>query len=464
MELSDIREIISGMSGADYADLYASKSVSHHVRFDDGRMDTLSSSQGGGLGVRVIIGDNSAYAYTVGTGTSDAKSAIARVAGMSGASFPSFGAGADEGDLMPSGDGELILPSPDVGFLNDLDRKLRSECGYLKQVTFGYGSSRKSILIVRRDGSLSRDEHVYTSFRVSLVLERDGTVETGYESRSVTRRAEEFWSGEDGRAETPERVARAALTRGLKLLDAIPCPAGTMTVLLDGGAGGAMIHEACGHGLEADIVRKDYSVFRGKLGVPVACDKVTIIDDATIPGKWGSYAYDDEGTPGARNVLVRNGVLERYMTDILSARRCGLPMTGNGRRQSYADLPIPRMSNTFVVPGDSSFDEMLDSVSTGLLVKKMGGGEVNPTSGDFVFQVTEGYLVKNGKIGPLVKGATLEGNGPETLWNIEAVGRDLTLDPGTCGKSGQGVPVTDGQPALLIKNLTVGGSDTENAL
>ena len=459
MELSDIREIISGMRGVDYADLYASKRVSHYVRFDDGRMDTLSSSRGDGLGVRLVIGDNSVYAYNMGTKISDAKSAMARAAEMSGVSLTPCG---DGGDLMP--EEELILPSLDVGFLNDLDRGLRSECEYLKQVTFGYSTSRKSILIVRRDGSLSRDEHVYTSFRVSLVLEKDGTVETGYESRSRTIGAEGFWDDADGGGpETPERIARAALTRGLRMLDAVPCPAGTMTVLIDGSAGGAMIHEACGHGLEADIVRKDYSVFRDKLGAPVASEKVTIIDDATIPGKWGSYAYDDEGSPGARNVLVKNGVLESYMTDILSARQCGLPITGNGRRQSYTDLPIPRMSNTFVAPGDSSFDAMLDSMGSGLLVKKMGGGEVNPTSGDFVFQVTEGYLVKNGEIGPLVKGATLEGNGPKALWSIEAVGRDLTLDPGTCGKSGQGVPVTDGQPALLIKNLTVGGSDTENA-
>ncbi|MDR1509853.1 MAG: TldD/PmbA family protein [Synergistaceae bacterium] len=459
MELSDIREIISGIKGANYADLYASKRVSHYVRFDDGRMDTLSSSQGDGLGVRLIIGDNSVYAYTMGTKMSDAKSAMERAAEMSGVSLPPCGA---EGDLMP--DEELVLPSLDAGFLNDLDRALRSECEYLKQAAFGYSTSRKSVLIVRRDGSLSRDEHVYTSFRVSLVLEKDGTVETGYESRSLKLGAEDFWTCADGgETKTPECIARIALARGLKLLDAIPCPAGTMTVLLDGGAGGAMIHEACGHGLEADIVQKDYSAFRDKLGAPVACEKVTIIDDATMPGRWGSYAYDDEGSPGARNVLVKNGILECYMTDILSARQCGLPITGNGRRQSYADLPIPRMSNTFVAPGDSSFDAMLGGMESGLLVKKMGGGEVNPTSGDFVFQVTEGYLVKDGEIGPLVKGATLEGNGPKALWNIEAVGRELTLDPGTCGKSGQGVPVTDGQPSLLIKNLTVGGSDTANA-
>jgi TldD protein len=236
-----------------------------------------------------------------------------------------------------------------------------------------------------------------------------------------------------------------------------------MAVLLDGQAGGAMIHEACGHGLEADIVQKDFSTFRDKIGKFVASPIVTIVDDATLPGMWGSYSFDDEGTPASRNVLVENGVLKRYMTDVLSARRDGLPATGNGRRESYHDLPMPRMSNTFIAPGPNTFEAMLSGMKSGLLVKKMGGGEVDPTTGDFVFQVTEGYLVENGRVGALVKGATLAGNGPDALMDIEGVGRDLTLDSGTCGKSGQGVPVTDGQPAILIKKLTVGGADAENA-
>jgi TldD protein len=455
MGLSDIREVIARMSGAGYADLYASKRVSHYVRYDDGRMDTLSSSKGDGLGVRVIIGDNSVYAHAAGTKFNDAKHAIGQAAAMSGLNVACPESG---GGLM--GEVDLPLPALDAGFLGDLDRALRADCRFLKQATFTFSTSRKAVLIVRGDGSLSRDERAYTAFRVSLVLEKDGSVETGYEASSLTCGAGVFWGGNGGESRTPEGIARAALERGLRLLDAKPCPAGTMTVLLDGDAGGAMIHEACGHGLEADIVQKDYSAFRDKIGSPVANPIVTIIDDATLPDRWGSYAYDDEGTPGARNVLVENGVLKGYMADILSARRGGLPLTGNGRRQSYSDLPMPRMSNTFVAPGETPFEEMLDSVGHGLLVKKMGGGEVNPTSGDFVFQVTEGYIVERGVAGAAVKGATLAGNGPEALWNISSVGRDLKLDPGTCGKSGQGVPVTDGQPSILIKNLVVGGPET----
>ena len=452
MELHKISEIISGIRGSEYADLYASKAVSHSVRYDDRRMDTLSSSRGGGLGIRLIIDGNSAYAHTMGTKMSDAGAAARQAADMSGLAIPDI---KGDDDLMPEID--LSLPALDAGFLSGLDRTIRADCKYVKQVTFGFSTSRRAILIVKGDGSLSRDERVYTTFRVFIVLEKDGAVETGYESRSMTCGVDAFW-GSDG--VTPESVAMAALSRGLILLDARPCPAGTMTVLLDGTSGGAMIHEACGHGLEADIVEKDYSAFRDKIGEPVANPIITIIDDATLPDEWGSYAFDDEGTPGARNVLVENGVLKMYMTDILSARRGDLPITGNGRRQSCGDLPLPRMSNTFVAPGETSFAEMLDSMESGLLVKKMGGGEVNPTSGDYVFQVTEGYLVERGKIGPAVKGATLAGNGPETLWNIEAVGTELSLDSGYCGKGGQGVPVTDGQPSLLIKNLIVGGPET----
>jgi TldD protein len=254
-----------------------------------------------------------------------------------------------------------------------------------------------------------------------------------------------------------------ALSRGILMLDAVPCPAGGMIVLLAGTAGGTMIHEACGHGLEADIIQKDFSVYRGRIGEIVASPLVTIIDDATIPGRYGSYEYDDEGTPARRNVLVEDGELKNYMSDILSARTGNLPITGNGRRESYMHPPLPRMSNTYISAGQSEFGELLEGMDSGILVKKMGGGEVNPTSGDFVFYVSEGYLVENGRVGPAVKGATLTGNGPDALMNIIGVGRELVLDAGTCGKSGQAVPVTDGQPTLLIKGLTVGGSDTGDA-
>ncbi|MDR1471000.1 MAG: TldD/PmbA family protein [Synergistaceae bacterium] len=456
--LDGIREIFSCVKGVDYADLYMQSGASHSVMYEDGRMDTLSSSVSDGVGVRVLKDECTAYAHAMGTALSSARAAMEEVRDMSGAIMA----------LPDGGDERLMeraasLPALDVGFFHDLDAKLRGECKYLRQVTFRYRTSWKSVLVVRGDGEAARDDRAYTTFAVSVVLERGGELETGYEARSFERMPDDFWRacGEDGSG-TAERIARTALSRGLLMLDALPCPAGVMTVLMDGTAGGTMIHEACGHGLEADIVQKDFSAFRDKIGHEVAAPIVTIVDDATLPGMYGSYLCDDEGTPAGRTVLVENGVLESYMTDILSARRGGLPRTGNGRRESYRHMPLPRMSNTFVVPGESEYGEMLEAMGEGILVKKMGGGEVNPTSGDFVFHVSEGYLVRGGKIGSPVKGAILTGNGPQALWNIAAVGRKLILDPGVCGKSGQGVPVTDGQPALLIKNLTVGGVDAGN--
>ena len=343
-----LSEIITGIRGVDYADLYAAKMASHNVRYDDGRMDTLSSSRGSGVGIRLIMDGNSVYAHTMGTKISDAGSTARQAADMSGLAIPNILGDSGGEDFMA--EANLSIPTLDAGFLGGLDRSLRADCKYVRQVTFGYSTSRKAVLIVKGNGSLLRDERVYTTFRVFIVLEKDGAVETGFEARSMTCGADAFW---DSDGATPESVAMAALSRGLIMLDTKPCPAGTMTVLLDGTSGGAMIHEACGHGLEADIVEKDYSAFRGKIGERVANPIVTIIDDATLPDRWGSYAYDDEGTPGARNVLVENGVLKMYMTDILSARRGDLPISGNGRRQSYDDLPLPRMSNTFVAPGET---------------------------------------------------------------------------------------------------------------
>lgn len=453
--LSDIGGAIAGVVGksADYADVYMQSGVSHSILFEEGRMDTLSSSRSDGLGVRVVNGDNTAYAHTPGVSPASLAHAMDEASSLSGVALKA---------PVRSGDVRLLeasasLPALDASFFHDLDKTLRAECKYLRQVSCRYRTSIKSVLVIRGDGTIVRDLREYTTFAVSVVLDRDGDLQTGYEVRSLQSGVGGFWSADA--ACGAEAIAREALARGVLMLDAVPCPAGTMTVLMDGTAGGTMIHEACGHGLEADIIQKDFSVYRDMIGEVVASPSVTIVDDATLPGRYGSYRYDDEGTPAGRTVLVENGVLKSYMTDIVSAYLGDLPVTGNGRRESYQHQPIPRMSNTFITAGTESRDDMLARIDEGLLVKKMGGGEVNPTSGDFVFFVSEGYIVKDGKVGPAVKGATLTGNGPESLKNILAVGSELVLDPGTCGKSGQGVPVTDGQPTLLIENLIVGGSD-----
>jgi TldD protein len=417
-------------------------------------MDTISSARGDGLGARIIKGGNTIYSRSTGTTAADAAKALssaAEAAGLPGVSS------AD--DATPLIELESRLPALDAGFFHDLDKKLRGECRYVRQITLRYSTSLKSVSIFRGDGEVVKDARAYTRFAAQVVLERGGKLETGYETRALMSEAGDFWSGA-----APEAVAREALDRAILMLDAAPCPAGAMMVLMDGSAGGTMIHEACGHSLEADIIQKDFSAFRDKIGELVANPLVTMIDDATLPSMYGSYAFDDEGTPAERTVLIEDGVLKSYMTDRLSAMIGGLRLTGNGRRESFGNLPLPRMSNTFVMPGTSKRDEMIAMTPRGLLVKKMGGGEVNPTSGDFVFYVSEGYIIENGKVGAAVRGATLTGSGPEALKNIMAVGDSLEMLPGVCGKSGQGVPVTDGQPSILIGNIIVGGTDTGDAI
>jgi TldD protein len=331
-------------------------------------MDTLSSSRSDGLGVRVVKGDDTAYAHTPGTTVRSLARGLAEASSLSGVTLALPVDVSDDAILDERPD----LPALDPGFFHDLDRALRAECGYLRQATFRYRTSVKSVLIVRGDGAVARDRRAYTTFAANVVLDRDGDLQTGYEVRSLLTGVDDFWT--HGGACTAEEIAREALARGILMLDAIPCPAGAMTVLMEGTAGGTMIHEACGHSLEADIIQKDYSVFRDRLGEVVANPLVTIVDDATLPGRYGSYACDDEGTPARRTVLVEDGVLKSYLTDIVSARLGGLPRTGNGRRESYQHVPLPRMSNTFIAPGTSTREEMLTGMVVGLLVRKMGGG------------------------------------------------------------------------------------------
>ena len=223
-------------------------------------------------------------------------------------------------------------------------------------------------------------------------------------------------------------------------------------------AGGTMVHEACGHGLEGDLVQKGLSAYAGKLGQQVASEKVTVVDDATIAGKYGSYRYDDEGNPAQKTVLIENGVLKQYMNDYQTASRTGAALTGNGRRESYREKPVTRMSNTYIAPGKDKVEDIIASVDYGLYVKRMGGGQVNTLNGDYVFDVAEGYLIENGRITKAVRGATLAGNGPESLRNVEMIGNDLGYANGTCGKNGQSAPVADAQPTLKIHGLTVGGT------
>jgi TldD protein len=290
---------------------------------------------------------------------------------------------------------------------------------------------------------------------VQAVAAAQGLLQTGYEAVGGFMGLELF------ERHPPEEVARVAARRSLLMLEARPAPTGRMTVVMAAEAGGTMVHEACGHGLEADLVQKGLSVYAGRLGQVVASPLITVIDDATLPGRFGSYRFDDEATPGQKTVLIEKGVLCSYMYDRLTARRDGRRSTGNGRRESYQYRPLPRMRNTYIAPGEHDPEEIIRRTERGLLVKKMGGGQVNTTNGDFVFEVAEGYLIEGGRVTAPVRGATLTGNGPEVLRQVDMVGSDLGFSIGVCGKNGQGVPVSDAQPTIRIPSLVVGGTACE---
>lgn len=325
----------------------------------------------------------------------------------------------------------------------------------VRQVTVSYADTVQKVIIANTAGEYVEDERVRTRLVVNVVAVQDGLLQTGYESAGGFRGFELF------EEITPEEIAAKAAQRALLMLQARRAPTGKMPVVLSSEAGGTMIHEACGHGLEADLVQKHLSVYAGKTGEQVASPLVTVIDDATLAGRYGSFVFDDEGVPGQQTVLIDKGILVSFMYDRLAATKDHRSSTGNGRRESYQHRPIPRMRNTYIAPGPAKPDAIIAGVKQGLLVKKMGGGEVNTANGDFVFEVAEGYRIENGQVTYPVRGATLTGNGPEVLKTIEAVGSDLGFGIGTCGKDGQGVPVGDAQPTLLIRELVVGGTDVD---
>lgn len=434
--------------GADFSDIYFETSSSHSLAYEDSRFEEISSSISEGVGARVVKGDETSLFHAPGMDLSTGIFCLGQAAGNCG-----IPCSLDQAGDIRIMEREPSLTPPDTSFFHHVDTRIRNASIWVRQVAMNLETCLRAFTVLNTQGVLAGDRRIHTVFSVEVVVEKGKLLQTGYECSAFA-----LGSGDFFRKVSPLETAGKALARALLMLDAPECPSGPMDVLLAGEAGGTMIHEACGHGLEADIVQKDYSVYRGKIGRRVASPLVTMVDDGTLPGFLGSGGCDDEGTPCRRNVLIHEGVLQGYMNDVTTSVRDASPLSGNGRRSSYRAIPQPRMTNTFVEPGTSSTGDMLRKISKGLLVKKMGGGEVDPTSGDFVFHVTEGYLVKDGKILHPVRGAILTGNGPEVLMNIEAVGNELCFQPGICGKSGQNVPVTDGQPSLLIRNLVVGGS------
>jgi TldD protein len=307
------------------------------------------------------------------------------------------------------------------------------------------------VYIVTSEGIIAEDERVHTLSTVHVIASENGIIQTGYETAGGHIGFELFDSV------SVEELSLKASRRALMMLQARRAPGGRMPVVISSDAGGTMIHEAIGHGLEADLAQYGLSVYSHQLGHEVASSLVTVIDDATLPHRRGSYRFDDEGTPSQRTVLVDRGILSGYMYDKFTAARDGVASTGNGRRESYRHRPLPRMSNTFIAPGDAASDEVVKSTPEGLFVKRMGGGQVNTVTGDFVFEVQEGYLIENGTIGEPVREATLTGSGPGVLNAIDLIASDLGFSIGTCGKDAQGVPVSDAMPTIRIREMVVGG-------
>jgi TldD protein len=454
------RQIDGVLKGADDGELFVERSVSESLTFDDGRLKNASFDSSRGFGLRCVAGEMSGFAQSTNLTSSSLSRAASSVAmvkdGYDGstAATPARTNVKLYDDFDPTDNPVFALK---VELLQEIDTYCRALDSSVVQVSVTMSGNRRAISIMRSGGERYDDIRPLVRLNISITAEKNGRRENGYAGAGGRQTYDSyidpsFW----------KPLAHEAL-RGAKVnLESVPAPAGQMDVLLGPGWPGVLLHEAMGHGLEGDFIRKGTSAFSGKLGERVASKGVTIVDDGTLPGRRGSLSIDDEGTATARTTLIEDGILKGFMQDRLNARLMGVEATGNGRRESFAHSPMPRMTNTFMLAGKSEPQQMLNELKNGIYAPNFGGGQVDITSGKFVFQCTEAYKVRNGKIEEPLKGVTLIGDGPTVLTQIKHIGNDLKLDPGigVCGKAGQGVPVGVGQPSLYVENLTVGGSST----
>lgn len=445
--------------GIDAADLYFQSQVSETWVLEDGIVKEGSFNLDQGVGVRAQSGEKTGFAYSNAisldalTQAAQAARSISR-AGQQGRvqAFVSPQVTQLYAEDNPL---DVISRAEKVELLQRIDRATRALDPRIKQVTVSLAGVWDRILVAGHDGSLSADIRPLVRFNVSVIVEQNGRRERG--GHGGGGRTDYRYFLDEDRA---MGYAREALRQALVNLEAIAAPAGSMPVVMGAGWSGVLLHEAVGHGLEGDFNRKGSSAYSGKVGEKVASSLCTIVDDGTLAGRRGSLSVDDEGTPTQCTTLIENGVLKGYMQDKLNARLMGVAATGNGRRESYAHLPMPRMTNTYLLAGESDPEEIIRSVKKGIYCANLGGGQVDITSGKFVFSTSEAYLIEDGRITAPVKGATLIGNGPEAMSRVSMVGNDLALDSGvgTCGKDGQSVPVGVGQPTLKIDAITVGGT------
>lgn len=445
-------------AGGDDGELFLERSRSEMLVYDDGRVKTASYDASEGFGLRAVRGEVSGYAH--GTDISEAAlkraAETARLAVGDGGGAMAPAPRATNNRLYTDADPIAGADFPvKVETLREIDAFARDLDPRVVQVSATIMASLQEVEILRPEGGIVRDARPMVRVNVSVIVEQNGRRESGTAGGGGRLGLDRLLDPADWQAK-----AREALRIALVNLDAVAAPAGVMDIVLGPGWPGILLHEAIGHGLEGDYNRKGSSAFAGLMGQQVAAKGVTVLDDGTIPDRRGSITVDDEGTPSGKNVLIEDGILVGYMQDRQNARLMGVEPTGNGRRESYAHAPMPRMTNTYMLGGEATPEEIVADMKDGIHAVGFGGGQVDITSGKFVFSCTEAYLVKDGKRGAPVKGATLIGDGPEALKRIRALGNDMALDPGlgNCGKAGQWVPVGVGQPSVLIGGLTVGGS------
>jgi len=456
-----LNETLSSMmrGGIDYADLYFQVSRRESWSVEDGIIREGSFSLDQGVGVRAVSGEKTGFAYSdelMLPALQNAAKAARAIARQGETKALQAWKRSTSAALYPVEDPiTSISDEQKTALLGEIERSTRALDQCIEQVMINLSSSHDMVLIAASDGTFAADVRPLVRLDVSVIVERNGRREQGYAGGGARADLNYFLSGE-----LPMEYAREAVRQALIQLDAVAAPAGVMPVVLGPGWPGILLHEAVGHGLEGDFNRKGTSAFSGRLGEKVASSLCTIVDDGTLPNRRGSLAVDDEGTPSQYNVLVENGVLRAYMQDKLNARLMGVAPTGNGRRESFAHMPMPRMTNTYMLAGPHDPEEIIASVDRGLYAPNFGGGQVDITSGKFVFSASEAYLIEKGKITAPVKGAMLIGDGPIALAKISMVGNDLKLDSGvgTCGKEGQSIPVGVGQPTLKIDEITVGGT------
>jgi TldD protein len=441
-------------NGGRFAEVFAERRRGQTLAIDEQRIESVQSGAEEGAGVRVVDGNTTYFAHVDGLDPADVeRAADEAAAALSAARQEPRPLQAREATPLPIERRPEDVPAErKAELLRELDERARAKGAEIAQLNASYAEARREVAIANSDGLFTGDDRTRVRIGVQAVARRGATVETGAETLGAHR-------GFELLEDDPGRIAEQAATKALTLLDAIPAPSGSMPVVVGGGFGGVLFHEMTGHGLEADHIQKGASVYVGKLGEQVAAPLLNAYDDGRLPGEWGSDAIDDEGQPTQKTQVIEAGRLTSYLYDHLTAERDGATSTGNGRRESFRDLPIPRMTNTYIAPGEATPEELIAGVPDGFYAVSFGGGQVDPATGDFVFGVSEGYLIENGKVTSPCRGATLIGNCLDALAAIDGVGDDFFMKTGICGKGGQKVPVGTGQGHVRVRAMTVGGTE-----